>query len=117
MCFFNRFLMIALLLLEIAEWMPGIEMVAYIAMRLFAAGVGLINASIRPLMLLASIPINLFTVGLIAFILNGVVFWAMSGLYLGIHVATFSGGFFAFLIIWAASTIANRWIYIETTNF
>lgn len=116
MCFLNRILIIALLLLEIAAWMPGIEKISYFSLRLFAVVLALLNSSIRPLMLLCSIKINIYNTALITFILNVFIFYIASTYYLGIHIATLSGGLAAFLIIWVSSTILNRYVYIETTK-
>jgi putative membrane protein len=36
---------------------------------------GLINGSIRPVLSLLSLPINLLTLGLFSFVVNGICFW------------------------------------------
>lgn len=117
MCFLNRFLIITLLSLEIFFWMPGIEHTSYFYFRLFAAALGLINASIRPLLLISSIKITLLNLAIIALVLNSAAFFIMGRFNFGIHIAIFSGGISAFFILWFASCITNRWIYLETDKF
>ena len=113
MCFLNRLLLIALLLLESAAWVPGIERTSYFSLRFFAAFLALCNASIRPLLLLSSIKINIYTSAAAAFIMNALIFYLADQYYFGIHIVSISGGTIAFLVIWISSTLANRYIYMN----
>ena len=117
MCFLNRFLLMALLALEIAAWMPGLEFVGYFPIRLFAGLLGFLNAAIRPLLLLVFPRITLVHVAIAAFFMNAALFFFVSTSYLGIHITSMSGGIIAFLLIWAASIVTNLWICLDTTHF
>jgi putative membrane protein len=48
---------------------------------------GLINSSIRPILSLLSLPINLLTLGLFSFVVNGVCFWLAGVLVPGFSVS------------------------------
>src|SRR5262249_30085598 len=56
-----------------------------------AAGVllGLINAVVRPVLLILTLPITLVTLGLFLFVLNGVCLWLVAEVVRGFHVAGF----------------------------
>jgi putative membrane protein len=47
---------------------------------------GLINGSIRPVLSLLSLPINLLTLGLFSFVVNGICFWLAGVLVPGFSV-------------------------------
>lgn len=48
---------------------------------------GLINSSIRPILSLLSLPLNLLTLGLFSFVVNGVCFWLAGALVPGFSVS------------------------------
>ena len=50
---------------------------------------GLINAVVRPLLLILTLPVTLLTLGLFIFVINGLMFWLASSLIEG-----FAGGGF-----------------------
>lgn len=114
MCFLNRLLIIALIILEIGTWMPGVELVGYIPLRFLAAVLGVINAAIRPIVLATPFKTNLLNIAIAAFVINAIAFFLVSYFYLGVRILSLPGGFSSFLLVWVASTIANRWIYIDT---
>lgn len=116
MCFLNRFLLVALLMLEIATWMPGIEMVGYTPMRFFAAALGLVNACIRPFLLLIMDRVTFPSAAISAFLVNAAFFFFAGAFYLGVHVASLPGGVWAFCLVWCLSTVATRWIYIDSST-
>lgn len=113
MCFLNRFLIIALIFFEIEVGMLGVNRISYFSFRLFVAILAVLNASIRPFLLILLLKINIYNVAITAFILNAIIFYIASQYYLGIHIVSFTSGLCAFLIIWIASTITNRYIYIQ----
>jgi len=67
-----------------------------------AAGVllGLVNAVVRPVLLILTLPITLVTLGLFLFVLNGVCLWLVASAVKGFHVA----GFWA--AVWGALCVS-----------
>ncbi|HEY6774443.1 MAG TPA: phage holin family protein, partial [Oxalicibacterium sp.] len=53
---------------------------------------GLINALIRPVLVLLTLPATLLTLGLFIFVINGLLFWGVSQLFDGFQVAGFWSG-------------------------
>ena len=70
---------------------------------------GLINALIRPVLVLLTLPVTLLTLGLFIFVINGLMFWLVSSLVPGFHVAGFwaavGGALLYSIISWALSTL------------
>ncbi|MGB8856319.1 MAG: phage holin family protein [Burkholderiales bacterium] len=74
-----------------------------------ALALGLVNAIIRPLALLITLPINILTLGLFTFVINALLFWGVAYFVDGFSVGGFWSAFFGAivfsLISWAASTL------------
>ena len=69
---------------------------------------GIVNAIIRPILLLITLPITIITLGLFTFILNGLMLWLAT---LIVQSFTIDGFWFAVLgalIISAISVVGNR---------
>jgi putative membrane protein len=70
---------------------------------------GLVNAIIRPLALLITLPINILTLGLFTFVINALLFWGVAYFVDGFSVGGFwsalIGSIVFSLISWAASTL------------
>jgi len=77
---------------------------------LFAAAVlGLVNALIRPLLVLLTLPVTFLSLGLFILIINGFLFWLVAQVVDGFHVASFwsavGGAILYSIISWALSTL------------
>ena len=70
---------------------------------------GLVNALIRPVLVLLTLPVTLVTLGLFIFVLNGLLFWAVANFVSGFYVAGFwpamIGALLYSLISWALSSL------------
>jgi putative membrane protein len=88
-----RWLLNALALWVTAELVPGIGYDSVTALLLAALVIGLINAIIRPILLVLTIPITVLTLGLFLLVLNALCFWLVT-IVPGFHVE----GFLAALI-------------------
>jgi len=78
-----------------------------------AAGVllGLINAVVRPVLLILTLPITLLTLGLFLFVLNGVCLWLVAEVVRGFHVAGFwaaiLGALCVSVVSWIVTTLVS----------
>jgi putative membrane protein len=70
---------------------------------------GLINAVIRPILVLLTLPLTIVTLGLFIFVINGLLFWFVASFIKGFHVAGFwpavFGAIVYSLISWAAAAL------------
>jgi putative membrane protein len=86
-----------------------IEVQSPVAAVVFALILGVLNAFLRPILLLLTLPLNLLTLGLFTFVVNAIVFWMASGLDLGVTVhGDFGAAFLGALIVSAVSFVASR---------
>src|SRR6476659_9621937 len=73
---------------------------------------GLINALIRPILVLLTLPVTILTLGLFIFVINGLLFWWVGSFIDGFHVSGFWAGFFGAivysLISWLLSALLPR---------
>lgn len=110
MKFIIRWLINALLLLLIAYLLQGIEVAnLYIAL-LAAAILGLVNALIRPFIILITLPINLLTLGLFTLVINALLFWFVASFLEGFTITGFWPAFWGSLILSLGSWLANKFI-------
>lgn len=85
-------------LIAVAYLMPWIS-VASVGTAIIAALVlGLVNAVIRPILVILTLPVTLLTLGLFIFVINGLLFWGVASLLEGFHVAGFWSGFFGAIV-------------------
>jgi putative membrane protein len=73
---------------------------------------GLINALIRPVLLLLTLPVTIVTLGLFIFVINGLLFWWVGSFIDGFHVSGFWSGVFGAivysLISWLLASLLMR---------
>lgn len=103
----------AVALLIVAQLLPGIELRSFGTALLAAVLLGLINAVLRPLLILLTLPVTLLTLGLFIVVINGSLFWFGGSLIDGFIVSGFWPGLFGALlyslITWVFnSTLAGR---------
>jgi putative membrane protein len=110
MGFLIRVLANALAILAAAYVLPGIEVSG--GMALLAAGLVLavINAVVRPILLLLTLPITLVTLGLFLFVLNAFCLWLTSELVKGFEVHGFWPAVFGALFVSVVSWLVNAFL-------
>jgi putative membrane protein len=73
---------------------------------------GLVNALVRPVLVLLTLPVTVLTLGLFIFVINGLLFWAVGSFVSGFHVAGFWSGVFGAIIFslisWALSALVLK---------
>ena len=98
----------AVALLAVAWLLPNSIRVASFGSALLAALIlGLVNALVRPVLLVLTLPVTLLTLGLFIFVLNGLMFWLAGSLIDGFVVAGFWSAVFGSMVYsvvsWALS--------------
>lgn len=102
-----RWLINALAILAIAYFLPGIAVSGVYAALIAALILGIINALLRPLLIVLTLPVNILTLGLFTLIINALLFWFASTIVKGFDVADFKAAFFGALIMWLVSWFTN----------
>ena len=75
---------------------------------LFALVLGVLNAFLRPIILLLTLPLTLLTLGLFTLVVNAIVFWLATLFPVGVHVTGFAGAFLGALVVTIVSFFASR---------
>lgn len=75
---------------------------------IFALVLGILNAFVRPILLVLSLPLTLLTLGLFTLVVNAVVFWLAAVLTGGVEVNGFGGAFLGALVVSLVSFFASR---------
>jgi putative membrane protein len=102
-----RWIINALALMLVAFILPSIEIEGFYIALITALILGLINAVIRPFLILITLPINIITLGLFTFVLNALLFWFVASFIEGFYVAGFWAAFFGALIFSIVSSLAT----------
>lgn len=84
-----KWLLSAGALLVVAYLYGGVQVNSFSSAMIAALVIGLLNAVLRPILVVLTLPVTIVTVGLFLFVANGLMFWAASGLLSGFHVAGF----------------------------
>jgi putative membrane protein len=71
---------------------------------------GLINGSIRPILSLLSLPINLLTLGLFSFVVNGICFWLVGVLVPGFSVNGIAAIILGPVVLSLGTTFLNSYL-------
>jgi len=97
----------ALALLALPYFVPYVQVDSFWTALVAAAVLALVNALIRPILVLLTLPATILTLGLFVFVINALLFWLVASFVKGFTVGGFWSAFFGAivyaLISWAAS--------------
>jgi putative membrane protein len=96
-------------LIAVAYLMPSISVASFWTALIAALVLGLVNAVIRPILVILTLPATILTLGLFIFVINGLLFWFVGSFIEGFHVAGFwsaiIGAILYSIISWALSAL------------
>lgn len=87
-----------LALIAVAYLMPAITVTSFWSALVAALILGLINAVIRPVLILLTLPVTIITLGLFILVINGLLFWFVGSFIEGFVVQGFWAGFFGAIL-------------------
>lgn len=102
-----RWIINALALLLITEMLIGFSVDTFYHALIAALILGLINAIIRPVLLILTLPVNVLTLGLFTFVVNAFMILLMGTMVKGVEIEGFWTALAAAVILWAVSVITN----------
>jgi putative membrane protein len=103
----------ALALIAVAYLMPGVSVSTFGAALIAALVLGLINAVVRPILVLLTLPVTLLTLGLFIFVLNGLLFWMVGTWLEGFEVSGFWSGVFGAILFSVVSWLLSALVLKE----
>ena len=114
--YFLTILATALGLLVVDIVVPGVDIANFPSALLAAIVIGFINAFIRPILQVLSLPITFITLGLFSFIVNGILLWLASILVPGFTINGFLAFILAPIVLSFCSTFLNKYFAERGTN-
>jgi putative membrane protein len=100
----------------------GIILIAYIidGFNVTAVGaifgsiiLGLVNATIRPVLLILTLPLNLLTLGLFTLVINGLMLWLVSLVIKGFDFTSFGAAILTALLLMVVSAVISYFVKDE----
>ena len=114
--FIARIILTTIVVVAIAHLLPGLEVKNTWDAIFFGLILGVINAIVRPILTLLTLPITIFTLGLFLLVINAFTFWLASEISYGVHIHSFWGAFWGGLIVWVTGILTNRLIWNRDTH-
>jgi putative membrane protein len=109
-------ILLRLAVTALAVWLAATLFQGYVVVAdvqaaiLFSIVLGLVNAFVRPVLFLLTLPFTLITLGLFIVILNAIVFWLATLLPVGVEVNGFGGALLGALTVSIVSFVASRFL-------
>lgn len=103
-----KLLITALSLLAVSALFAGIEVISLYIAIITALILGIINVTLKPVLVILTLPINLLTLGLFTFVINGFFFWFVSSFVQGFDVS-------GFLVAIVGAAVVSVFSYLGNT--
>lgn len=84
-------------------FLPGVKVDSYFTAIVVSIGLGIVNTFIKPIVFLMTVPINILTLGLFTFIINGLLVLLVSSFIPGFTVDNFGWAMVFSLVLWAVN--------------
>jgi putative membrane protein len=102
-----RWLIYAVAIMLLAYIVPGISVKSFYSALIAALILGLVNAVIRPLLILLTLPVNVLTLGLFTLVINALMLWLVATIVKGFDIKNFLAAFLGALILLVVGWITN----------
>jgi len=106
-----RFLLRTLLngiAIVVAAWfIPGVQLAGIVPALFAGLLLGFVNALVRPILLLLTLPFTLLTLGLFIFVVNAICFALTAALVPGFEISGFFAAFFGAIVVSLVSWVLN----------
>jgi putative membrane protein len=102
-----RWLITTLAILAVPYLISGVRVESFGSAMLTAAILGILNAMVRPILILLTLPLTILTLGLFILVINALLFELAGAIVPGMYVASFWSAFFASIIVSIVSWILN----------
>jgi putative membrane protein len=103
-----RLVINALVILLVSHLVPGFEVASFYAALWVAIVLGLINITLKPLLIILTLPINILTLGLFTFVINALLLLLTASIVKGFEIHGFFWALVASLLISVFHMLATR---------
>ena len=104
-----RWILNAAALLLVAYLYPGVVVESFFAALIAALVLGLVNAVVRPILVLLTLPVTILTLGLFLFVINALLFWFVAEIVQGFRVTGFVAALLGSLL-YSVITLVTSWL-------
>jgi putative membrane protein len=116
MRFLARVLLNALAIAAAAWLVPGVQLSGPVPAIIAGVLLGFINALVKPVLILLTLPFTLLTLGFFLFVVNAICFALTAALVPGFDLSGFAAAFFGALVVTLVSWIVNAAIADRQTR-
>jgi len=89
------------------QWVQGVHVDSTGTLILAGLLLGLVNAIIRPIAFILTLPITLLTLGLFLFVLNAAMVWLVGAILPGFHAPWFKPALLTSIIVWLTGWVGS----------
>jgi putative membrane protein len=100
----------ALALIITAQILPGIEISGLYTAIIVAIVLGLLNITVKPILVILTLPITILTLGLFILVINALIFLFAASFIEGFTVSGFLPALIGSIVVSVISTLANSLI-------
>jgi putative membrane protein len=91
-------------------WVSDVHIDNATTLILAAILLGVVNAIVRPIAFILTLPITILTLGLFLLVLNAAMVWLVARILPGFHAPWFMPAFLTSIIVWLVSWVASWFI-------
>jgi putative membrane protein len=110
MRFLIRLIVNALALLLVANVVSGVHVDSLGGALIAALVLGIVNAILKPILVILSLPLEILTLGLFTFVINAVLFYFVGQLGVGLSVHGFGAAFVGALLLTIVSFVLSFFV-------
>jgi len=101
----------ALAIFAIAIYLDGFEVDGFVTALIVAFILGIVNAVIKPVISLLTLPITILTLGLFTFVVNAGLIWGVAYFVEGFTIIGFAPALIAAVALWLINTLLGIVIF------
>ena len=105
--FLVTWLLTAISLLITAYFVPGFVVKSFVAAMIAAIMLGLVNAVVKPILVLLTLPLTIVSLGLFLFVINAITIWLAGAITPGFDVAGFLPAFLGSIVLTVVTSLLN----------
>jgi putative membrane protein len=92
------------------RWVPGVRIDSAATLLLAAVLLGVVNAIVRPILFILTLPLTLITLGLFLLVLNAAMVGLVAWILPGFHLSGFTAALLTWIIVWITGWIGTALI-------
>ena len=102
-----RWLITTLAILAVPYLISGVRIDSFGSAMLTAAILGILNAVVRPVLVILTLPLTILTLGFFILVINALLFELAGAIVPGVYVASFWSALFASIVVSIVSWVLN----------